>query len=350
MRDLLRSIHQPICVALLSLSAFWCNIGWTEESLVANPNSDQTSFFSDENVSYQIDFGTEQPIEGVIQWQLTVLHRTFGRGDIQIDLKPEQRKSVTLNFQMPHVKTHVIQESTLSLRLAQAGNGDAVTIFQRGLWAFPRDAFADRNAWLNQLDLRLYDPVGDTAKVLDEAEIPFQEIRSIAALATIENGIVIIGEGIEVQSNSGLAETLFSLCADGQRILWFSPANGHFGIPGIGDDSEKKRPDHLLLMGSDRLWQLDKRLDTFAWTAEDHQGVGLQLADEGGRIVIKFVEPPDGWTWLEATFRDTDGQLILCGLQLAEVWNVSPTPRYMLARLLEQLDNSQKPEEQETEK
>ena len=160
---------------------------------------------------------------------------------------------------------------------------------------------------------------------------------------------MIVGEGIALRKNSGLSETLFALAASGRSVLWFGPEEGEFSIPGVGDDSKQNRPDNLLLTGSDMIVNLDERLDAYAWDAENTQTIGLQLVAERGRTLVKFVKPTAGWTWMRADFTDTNGKLILCGLRLAKIWEASPTPRYMLARLLELIDNIELPAEPRAE-
>jgi hypothetical protein len=85
---------------------------------------------------------------------------------------------------------------------------------------------------------------------------------------------------------------------------------------------------------------LDKRLDPNAWAdVEKSKSVGLKMVARRNRTFLEIGPPDQGWVWLQAKYSDPDGQLILCGLSLVDTWDASPTPRYMLASLLEQLDH-----------
>ena len=64
-----------------------------------------------------------------------------------------------------------------------------------------------RTEALKKLDLRLFDPDGTAAPVLDKAGIPFKTLRSTDALSAITNGVVILAEGLSLNERKGLART-----------------------------------------------------------------------------------------------------------------------------------------------
>ncbi len=54
-----------------------------------------------------------------------------------------------------------------------------------------------------------------------------------------------------------------------------------------------------------------------------------------GQVVARVVEGDAGWPWLEVGFSAKRGKLIVCGFGLVKKWDAGPTPRFLLARLLD---------------
>jgi hypothetical protein len=67
---------------------------------------------------------------------------------------------------------------------------------------------------------------------------------------------------------------------------------------------------------------------------------GSNTQPEGQSIVAAVVNGAGGWCWLEMTFPQGKGKLMLCGFALIEGWDAGPTPRFLFARLLELLSPS----------
>ncbi len=332
----LTSVKPMIGGWLLMCSACWFEAVPANEAVTVQITPRQTTFFADEDVSFQLNVSAAQAIDGVVNWQLTALHRTLARGEVAAKINPGKSSPLSFRLPMPHIKDGVIQQTLLTASLKETPRAEPVVILQRDLWVFSANPFVDRQEWLEQLDLHLYDPVGETAKIFDAAGIPYEKIRSITGFPATES-IVIVGEGVSLRKNSLLAQALLSQAAKGGRVLCFAPEDGDFEFPG-GKDFAEKRPKNILFSGSDMIEQLDKRLDANLWTdAANANSIGLQLVSRRSRTYLEIGEPDNGWSWLRLDYNDPDGTLILCGLGLVHCWDASPTPRFMLARLLEQL-------------
>ncbi|NND98242.1 MAG: hypothetical protein HKN47_13030 [Pirellulaceae bacterium] len=297
--------------------------------------STRTNFFSDAEVELTVNVTAPEVLAGRVTWQLTALHRTIARGDALVKLEPDNPTSVNLRFRMPHVKEGVVHNTLLTVSFTQAGQRRAATTVETEWWVFAPDPFADRTQWLEQLELQLFDPGGATAKLFRSAGIPFAELRSVGELKTADSGLIIVAEGVK---RSEMAETLVSLAAAGRNVLWFAPTVCELQIPG-SEEFDEKLPKELAFRGSDRIEQLDKRLDPNAWSdPELAKSVGFQVVSRRGLTNVEVADAETGWSWVTANYGDPDAQFILCGLGLIDAWDASPTPRYLLLRLLEQLD------------
>lgn len=324
------------------LAVACCESVCADESISFAPVTIQTTFFSDDEIAFELQLNSDKAVNGKVTWGLTALHRTLGRGDVEIKIDKGNPAAIKLRLKMPHVRSGVIENVLLSASFHSDNNDQPWASYRRDFWVYNSDPFVDRKQWLEELELRLFDPSGRLAKIFDDTEIPFEGIRTIADLESIESGLVIVGEGAKRDT---VGQTLFTMAAAGHRILWFAPEKGEIGVPG-SENFVGKRPKEFSLAGPNHLETLDKRLDRNAWAdAEQTKSIGLKLIGHRNRSIIEIGQRDEGWLWCQTKYSDPDGQLILCGLGLVDGWDASPTPRYMLARLMEQLDRNDSPTE-----
>ena len=197
---------------------------------------------------------------------------------------------------------------------------------------FGRDPFANRSQWLKSLNLKLYDPLGDTSDVLRAQKVPFQRVLSADALAEVRQGVVIIGEG---NSAKTLVPAVSNLVQRGVAVLWLAPRHGPLPVVGLGGDHGLLRPDRLVFRDLDVLEELDERLSAEAWPS-DGSAIRCRLAVQPryGLHALSS-EEQKGWPWLECRYRQPDAVVVICGLAIIQEWESGPAPRRGFARILE---------------
>ena len=72
-------------------------------------------------------------------------------------------------------------------------------------------------------------PGGRTARIFEQAEIPFNRIATLGALDQVTEGIVVIGEGIDLTKVNGLGESM--LLAAGRDVSVLCPATEKGDLP-----------------------------------------------------------------------------------------------------------------------
>jgi hypothetical protein len=213
---------------------------------------------------------------------------------------------------------------------------------ERTLWIFADDPFFNRAKWFEGLKITLFDSDAKSKtsealkalKSLKGLKTPFEEVRNAAALADLKEGVLVIGEGVSFKDEAGLAEAMVQAACRGVSVLCLAPKDGSFPLPGA--DNGLPGPGSLTFLRQDIISKLDKRFDAAAW-APDNQVVARSLAvkTEDGKVVAEVADGGKGWPWLQLDFPDKKGRLVVVGFPVIQHWENGPTPRYLLARLLE---------------
>lgn len=262
-------------------------------------------------------------VKGRVVWRVAEGSATVKVGEIDITATANAPADIVLKIAVPLVKDGVVAHWKLTVSVVEPDQRSPTATFEQDLWAFPRDPFAGRSAWLKKLRVSLFDPKGDTAKVLTAANVPFEQLQSADAVAGLKADVLVVGEGASFKDEKSLAAVLPKLAAAGVRVLILAPADGELVVPGIGaaDGFDE------LAFRRDAVRRLDKRLDSNGWWAE-----ARTLAANGA-------VGTSGWPWAEA--RATGGgRWVFCGLPLVANWDAHPAPRFLFARVLEYLTDS----------
>ena len=206
-----------------------------EPEVRVEPHENWSAVFGESDVKFTFDISSTAAFTGRVNWSLSAKKRTIVRGQEALEFTPDQPASVTVPLRIPPVKEGLIFEAELTLAVYGPEGGQPLGKLVKPIWIYARDPFADRTNWLKERKLVLYDPAGKTAEVFDKAKIPYREMRNIAGLAALEEGLLVIGEGVSLADHRDLGETVCKLAAGGVPVLCLAPADGAFELPGSGD-------------------------------------------------------------------------------------------------------------------
>ena len=266
-----------------------------------------------------------------LAWSLVAEGRVLSRGELGLDQRAKDVQSVDIEVAFPKVREGVVLDTTLTVKLLDANRKRVLAQDQRKVYVFGRNPFAQQKHWLKSLDIRLYDPLGDTAAALSAQKVPFKRVRSADALAGVRQGLVVLGEGISAKT---LVPAVSDLVKHGVDVLWLAPKSGQLPIVGLGVDHGLPRPDRLVFRDLDVLGDLDDRLAADAWPSEGTViRCRLGVRSRQG-LCITSDEDQAGWPWLECRYRQPRATLVVCGLAIIETWDSGPAPRFCFARML----------------
>ena len=284
----------------------------------------------------------QEAIQGRIVWSYAAGNKTIARQEREASATPSQGVIMEIRLPVPDVKENVILNSALTVALFKTGAAQPAAILDKTLWVFPDNPFAVRQEWLKGLGLHLFDPEMRTGTLFEKAHIPFRRIAHIDGLIAVNNGIVVIGEGIAFKDYRGLWDQMVKLASSGVSVLCLAPNQGN--VPLLAPEKpDSPQPGNLKFEGIPFIEKLDKRLDAGAWPPDGVICTRTVSVRGEQRVVAGEVAAPDkaGWPWIELEFNHPHGRLILCCFAIVEKWEVSPAPRFLLKRIWEYIDDQQ---------
>jgi hypothetical protein len=306
-----------------------------DDAVRVEPVERWSSVFGGRDMVFRFTVHSTRAFDGRAGWAFTLNDIVVERREANITAAPDRPATVTVRYPLPTVRNGVVLRGQLAVRILGPDGKERASV-EKTVWIFPEDPFAGRTEWLAARKITLFDPAKTTAPVWKKAGIPFEEQDNVAALGGLREGLLVLGEGVSLKEEPTLADTMLKLAGRGVPVLCLAPADGVLPLPkaiqGAAD---------LTLRRRNIITRIDKRLDAAAW-APDGQVVSssLLLNAEDGAVVAEVVRG-GGWPWLEIEFEKTHGRLLVCGFGIIKHWSDGPTPRFLLARLLERLTEAE---------
>ncbi len=304
------------------------------------PDSPRSDFFGEQETALSYQCSAEEAISGKVLWRYAAGSRTLARGEDPIQLAAGRTRVYELPIEFPPVRDGVVLETRMVVTLVDQEN-ETLAEYEQPIWLFPEDPYTNRREWLEQLDIHLYDPEGNTVKLLEANKIPHTRITNSNVLVDFDGDILIVGSGTSLSSNRGLTDNMVKMAQRGVHVVCLAPVDGEFPWP-----MREKFPElsSVQFASQQVIRDLDKRLNPqFDQLADDPQSQNtVALESRRGQLRVNLSEATDAWPWWQVRFENS-GTCILCCFDLIQHWDDSPTPRFLFARLLENLSSQSSP-------
>jgi hypothetical protein len=238
-----------------------------------------------------------------------------------------------LGFALPEVPAHTT--FTLDVQLLADGKfayGEARDV---EVWPAPAKAPAPLGPLARKL--MLFDPVGRSATVLQQAGIPFEAVKTLDVPGDPAATVLIIGEGAVQDTDNEATGPLNSYVSAGGRIVVLAQDKNLPGLP-VRTALEPKEwssmpfvrtPQHPVMNGISS-W------DLHFWTPDRVTARGAYTRPEsGGFVAIVDSGTDTGMDWVQMMecYRGK-GLYLLCQLPLVAKYNAEPMAREILGRLI----------------
>lgn len=273
-----------------------------------------------------------------VEWLLATAHRTLLQGTGKhlegTDLTPP---NYILKITMPGFREGLVLPVKLRMKWRNAEGKEQQ--INRPLYVFSPNPFVGKQTFLKNAQIKLFDPEGKTAELLDKSEIPHTRLLNLSAIDLVTEGIILVGEGTSFREQRRLPQSLISAGQRGVSVLCLAPSDGDLSL---AEQHSRK----VTLERGDVVRRYDKRFDEIAAIRP------LSLQARKGGMVISTVEENGPWSWVSMEFPANapgkpSGKIVICGLGVISSWESGPVPRYLFARLLEDFTYRPKPLEEQ---
>jgi hypothetical protein len=300
------------------------------------PANATTCAFAGGNAEFSYVGATEP-----VGWTLSAANRTIRQGQTGPIAGPADAAKLAISLDVPNLRPGVTLLAELRLTWNVAGkqlqHTQPVTIYSP-------DPFSVRRAALEEAHISLFDPVGDTAAILDQHDIPHAIVSNLSAIDRVDEGVVIIGEGASFREQQNLFPALNRASERGVSVLCLAPADGEFEF--FKPSTANSGPLRIAFEQSNVVRRYDKRFDLLPTLSH------LAVEPRRNTVVIHISEGGLGWSWFSADYAPHPqnpgahhARLIVCGVSVIHDWEKTPVPRYLLVHLLEELAAIQTAEE-----
>lgn len=299
-----------------------------------------SNYFSGQDYVFNYGIVSDTDFNGHIAWRISAEERTIIRGENSIHIQRGSHNHVEIKVPLPPVKSGVIRPVDIDVTLFMNQSQAAIGHSSRRIWLFPKNPFKGRQSAFKRLNLHLFDPLKETARIFQSNEIPFQPVMRLSDLNKLRKALLIVGEGLSLQQFRGLADLLKETASAGNKVVCLALANGQ--LPVTNNDQDTILYSTMIFRGREVVKLLDKRLDAAFWPP-DGRVINSRIRIEGqrGRISGRVVQQDQGWPWVEFDFIEPKGKLLLCGFAIVGKWDAAPTPRYLLNSLLQYVGEDQ---------
>lgn len=268
--------------------------------------------------------GTDPDAPAQLAWSVHIQDRVVQRGE-----RVTEGGDVGIPVRLPEPDPG--RSIPVVLKAEIRASADAGAVAEMRLHVFSRSVFEGQTERLRALAVRLFDPVGETARRFEEAGLPFVRMRGYDPPPD-RGAVWIVGEGVSFADYRGLFDALVTHAREGGFVVCLAPSGGTFEVPGLGARLESM-PARLALAGEEIVRRFDKRLDSPPWAGCKSRHPRFAQGP-GGRMTIS--EEAAGWRWLEVEYER--GAFYLCGLPVIACWNANPSACYLFASLLELIE------------
>lgn len=300
-------------------------------SLTIETGSPWRGIFADKVVPYEIILTGKQNSYASLTWRLSSKGRVLSSGQQAIRFGSGNTVTTTLPLQTPPLKQGISIEAQLIIEVADETHSEQKTDYKSKLNIYGPDLLLTNRHFYQQLNIQLFDPIGNTAKIFDDLKIPYVA-RSKAQLVNLtEKRLIVVGAGVALDQQRGLIDTLIEHARNGQRVLILQPITGDFSVSDLSTNS-KIRPSTMSFTDDSVVQSFAQGYDWITNTSKTH---GISLLNHRQTVLAQIAKHNrNNWDWLQINFDQSGGKLIICMLLFDRYIDTGPVPQIIFIRLL----------------
>jgi len=226
-------------------------------------------------------------------WSIKKGHRTLNQGRIRSKPFDDQDDAeFVIQLFAPPTETGVVLELDLEFSFESAGKPVSRNM---KIYVFPTTPLSSATETWKQIGLQLFDPVGGTHQLLDSLSVPHQMLRDLASIDQVTQGVIVIGENIQLARHPHLAQSLAQAVTRGIGVLVLAPAEGSL----VFESDDRLQFTRIDCQRETVVVGFDSRFDGQGWLGKPATIRQFQLQQTGNELKIECVEDPNAWPWIE---------------------------------------------------
>ena len=297
---------------------------------------DWSCMFAGRETTLRYDLPRKTEIGTNVEWKVTVGDRLIARGRSRVgsvDANAADNR-FSMSVKTPSLKPGLMISAKLNLECK--GEGTPALECSHPVEIFSPDAFSDRLAALRELNIQLYDPREVTASSLGECKVPFTLRRTLASIDEIENGVLILGEGLDWDRQQAIPRAAVRAAQRGLIVICLAPTEGEIALS-VDATNSLKSTQEIKLADDNIIHRFGPKLDTQHWPDGPSAMARFLLQSRNGNRIARISDSEAARPWLEMTTSTSTadfrrGKLMVCGFGIIKYWKSSPVPRYLLRR------------------
>jgi len=270
--------------------------------------------------------------DGRVWYRVSKERRTIASGSVIAH--PDGH--IEIPVKLAEMKQGVVLPLEAELR---AGSEEGPLLRSGPLWVFSEQPVSSEGSFKASRPLVLYDPEGRTDAALRAIGLSCDVLERPALLEAVTNALIVVGEGVSLEGERGLAELLAGAVARGNRVLLLAPCDGELKPPAAWRALRAGNAQDVLREPVSAKYPY--RLDLANWPP-DGNAVQKRFRLEASRDGIVFAVTSEagceavGWDDVAS-----GGCIRACGLGIIKKWNETPAARWLFMELVKQLENEE---------
>lgn len=303
------------------------------QSLTIAAKNNWKGIFADKAAPFELLLTGKRNSVVVVVWKLSLKGRRISSGQQTVRFKSSDSVTAILSLQIPPMKPGINLDAKLSIEVADQTDLGQKVYHQTRLTLVGPDLLLSKRLFFQQLNIQLFDPLGQTAKLLDDLKIDYVTRSKNQLMDLTDQGLILVGTGVALDRQSGLIDSLITLASNGHRVLIFQPVSGGFPMSALTAGSTVL-PSTMSFEDNSIVQSFSGDLDWYPAIAQTH-GISLFSARQSVQVKISANNNNNNnsWEWFQIGFDRSGGQLIISMLPFFEYDN-SPVPQLIFSRLL----------------
>ncbi|WP_157465816.1 hypothetical protein [Colwellia sp. TT2012] len=235
-----------------------------------------------------------------------------------------------LPLRTPPVKSGVKVNAQLIIDAVYSSDSTINKHYEFDLDIYGASIFVPKQKMYQQLNIQLFDPVGQTSNIFNKLKIPYSTLSRSKLINFSDKGLIVIGDGVDINQHRGLPTILIELAHKGHQLLILQPASVTLPLselasglgaspPNISFSNESVISNYI----QDYQWDNEIRINRIILNS-NRQEVSAQVIES----------KHGGWDWFHLNYNQSQGKLIICMLPFIDQLDRDPIKQIIFGQLL----------------